>query len=71
MGGCQAHARHRHDRRDGYGAHANLVIYLNLSEFGSRQSEVEACFPSATEAAKDAFESVWVLWKKRAYQVWP
>lgn len=54
-----------------YGARANLVIYLNLSEFGIRQSEVEGCFPSATEAVKDAFEAVWVLWKKQAYQVWP
>ncbi len=54
-----------------YGGRTNLVIYLNLSEFGIRQSEVEACFPSATEAVNDTFEAVWVLWKKRAYQVWP
>ncbi|MCH8154044.1 MAG: DUF2587 domain-containing protein [Proteobacteria bacterium] len=54
-----------------YGGRTNLVIYLNLSQFGIRQSEVEACFPSATEAVNDTFEAVWVLWKKRAYQVWP
>lgn len=54
-----------------YGGRANLVIYLNLGEYGIRQSEVEACFPSETEAVKDAFETVWILWKKRAYQVWP
>lgn len=54
-----------------YSARSSLVIYLNLSEFGIRQAEVEACFPSATKAAKNAFEAVWVLWKERAYQVWP
>ncbi len=54
-----------------YGHRVNLVIYLNLSEYGIRQSEVEACFPSATEIVKDAFETVWILWKQRAYRVWP
>ena len=54
-----------------YGARANLVIYLNLMEYGIRQSEVEACFRSSTEDARDAFETVWVLWKQQAYQVWP
>ncbi len=54
-----------------YSGRANLIIYLNLSEYGIRQAEVEACFPSATEAVKDAFEAAWVPWKKRAYQVWP
>ncbi len=54
-----------------YGGRANLVIYLNLDEYGIRQSEVEACFCHATKNVKDAFETVWVLWKKRAYRVWP
>jgi len=62
---CQKKASKR------YGGRVNLVIYLNLSEYGIRQSEVEACFPPATEAVKDAFETVWILWKKRAYRVWP
>jgi hypothetical protein len=53
-----------------YGARASLVIYLNLSEFGIRQSEVEACFPSATESAKRSFEEILVLWKKKVYRVW-
>ncbi len=65
----QAACRKKAGKR--YGARANLVIYLNLGEYGIRQSEVEACFPSATEGVKDAFETVWVLWKQRAYQVWP
>ena len=54
-----------------YGARANLVVYLNLSEYGIRQTEVESCFPSATAAVKDNFDAVWVLWKKQAYLVWP
>ena len=53
-----------------YGARANLVVYLNLSEYGIRQKEVEDCFPLTTAAVKDSFDAVWVLWKKRAYPVW-
>ena len=53
-----------------YSTRANLVVYLNLSEYGARQKEVESCLPSATAAVKDSFETVWVLWKKRAYLVW-
>jgi hypothetical protein len=53
-----------------YGARANLVIYLNLGEYGIRQKEVERCFPTATERAKGHFDAVWVLWKKRAYLIW-
>ena len=53
-----------------YGGRASLVIYLNVSEYGIRQAEIEASFPSATEVAKDAFDSVWVLWKDKAYRVW-
>lgn len=65
----QAACRKKTNKR--YATRTNLVIYLNLSEHGIRQSEVEACFPSATESVKDAFETVWVLWKQRVYQVWP
>jgi hypothetical protein len=53
-----------------YAMRENLVIYLNLSEYGIRQQEVEGCFVSATAIAKDAFAAVWVLWKKQAYLVW-
>jgi hypothetical protein len=53
-----------------YAKRENLVIYLNLGEYGIRQKEVEGCFESATAAAKDAFDAVWVLWKERAYLVW-
>lgn len=53
-----------------YGARVNLVVYLNLSEYGIRQKEIESCFPSATEAVKNSFDAVWVLWKERTYLVW-
>lgn len=53
-----------------YGSRANLVIYLNMNEFGVRHSEVISCFPHATRAVKADFEAVWVLWKGQAYRVW-
>lgn len=53
-----------------YTGGANLVVHLNLSEYGIRQQQVEASFGSATSAAKDSFDSVWVLWKGRAYLTW-
>ena len=53
-----------------YGARANLVAYLSFTEYGIRQKEVEKCLVSVTEAVKDSFDTVWVLWKKRAYLVW-
>lgn len=53
-----------------YSGRVSLVIYLNLSEFDYFRSEVEACFSSATESVKDAFDTVWILWKERVYQVW-
>jgi hypothetical protein len=49
---------------------SSLVIYLNISEFGIRQREIEACMPSSTAIAKDAFKDIWVLWKDRAYLTW-
>ena len=64
----EAACRNKADKR--YGARANLVIYLNLSEYGIRQTEVGSSFLSATSAVKDSFDAVWVLWKERAYLVW-
>jgi hypothetical protein len=54
-----------------YGARAGLVVYLNISEYGIRQPEIEGCMAEALAPAGDAFESVWVLWKARAYRVYP
>ncbi len=53
-----------------YAGQAALLVYLNVGEFGIRQSEIEACFQSATAPAKDAFTSIWILWKGQAYHVW-
>jgi hypothetical protein len=53
-----------------YGGRTNLVVYLNMNEFGIRQSEVVSSFAHATEVAKDAFDSVWVFWHQRAYRIW-
>jgi hypothetical protein len=53
-----------------YGARANLVIYLNASDYGIRQKEIEQTLPVATAAVKDCFDAVWVYWKRKAYLVW-
>ena len=49
----------------------SLCIHLNLMEFGTRQTEVESCFAESTESGKDHFREIWVLWKAKAYRVWP
>src|SRR5260370_32547392 len=51
-----------------YGAKVNLLVYLNIHEFGIRKREIEASFASSTIAAKGRFTSVWVLWNARAYE---
>lgn len=53
-----------------YSRKAHLLIYLNISEFGIRQEEIEGCFLDSTKPAKDAFYTVWILWKATAYKVW-
>lgn len=53
-----------------YSERTNLLIYLNFSEFGIRQKEVQGALPSATTTVKDCFDSVWVLWQQKAIQVW-
>lgn len=55
----------------GYSGKANLVVYLNMTEYGARQRQVEQCFKDATSSAAAKFASVWVLWKEKAYKVWP
>lgn len=61
---CMAKAAKRYDGR------AALLIYLNISDFGTRHQEIVKSFPEATAPAKDAFTEVWVLWKARVYPVW-
>lgn len=57
----------RKKMKKNYGSRANLLILLNLNEFGIRQQEVESTFPAVTAIVKNQFESVWVLWKEKAY----
>ena len=53
-----------------YAGRAALLVYLNISEYGIRQREIEASLRNATAPAKNAFTAVWVLWKDRAYHTW-
>lgn len=53
-----------------YSGDAQLLIYLNISEFGIRQEDIECCFQESTKPAKNAFDTVWILWKGAAYKVW-
>jgi hypothetical protein len=54
----------------GYPATSDLLIYLNIGEYGTRQGKVEAILPRCTMVAKDKFRAVWVLWKERLYLAW-
>ena len=53
-----------------YGAKVNLLIYLNMSEYGIRHQQVVDCFASATDIAGENFDCVWVLWNDHPYLVW-
>jgi hypothetical protein len=53
-----------------YSGRAQLLIYLNISEYGIREKEIENCFSDATATAKDQFDAIWVLWKGQSYPVW-
>jgi len=53
-----------------YDGKVQLLIYLNINEFGIRQKEIESAFPEATAKAKDQFGAIWILWKARVYRPW-
>jgi hypothetical protein len=52
-----------------YVGRANLVIYLNMSEYGIRHKEVKASFASATASVRGRFDTIWILWQGQAYRV--
>ena len=52
-----------------YAPGANLVIYLNLEEYGMHQRDVEASFVASTSFARGFFVSIWILWKDKIYQI--
>ena len=54
-----------------YEKRVNLVIYLNLATYGVRQREVVASFRPVAAAAKNAFETVWILSEQRVDKVCP
>jgi hypothetical protein len=54
----------------GYPKNSQLVIYLNIDEWGIRHNEIVAQMVKATKAAASAFKSVSVLWKGRLYLTW-
>jgi hypothetical protein len=47
-----------------------LIIYLNIGEWGIRQTEIQASLHAATELARGRFRQVWVFWKSRFYLLW-
>ena len=53
-----------------YGSRATLLVYLNISEFGVRQAEIEAAMPRAAAPALPHFQRVWIFWKVRLYGPW-
>lgn len=53
-----------------YEPHWGFLILLNPIEFGVHQQSIEALMADATEAAKDCFAEIWVLWKGSAYNTW-
>jgi hypothetical protein len=49
---------------------AALLIYLNIHEWGVRQTEIEADLHDATKLAKASFTDIWLLWKHKLYHLW-
>jgi hypothetical protein len=56
--------------RKRYAGHASLLVYLNITEFGIRQAEIEAAMKPAVAPALTHFDRVWILWKERLYGPW-
>jgi hypothetical protein len=53
-----------------YAGRASLLVYLNISEYGIRQAEIEAAMTPAIAPALPHFQRVWILWKVRLYGPW-
>lgn len=53
-----------------YAGRASLLVYLNISEFGVRQAEIEAAMAPAIAPALPYFPRVWILWKDRLHGPW-
>lgn len=53
-----------------YSPSTNLLIYLNINEYGAYQDNIEQIMATSTANAKDKFHRVWVLWKEKAHLLW-
>lgn len=53
-----------------YAGRASLLVYLNVSEFGIRQAEIEAAMTPAVTPALPHFSQIWILWKSKLYGPW-
>ena len=53
-----------------YAGRPDLLLYLNIGEYGIRQSEIEAALPAAAAPALPYFGRVWILWKAQLYGPW-
>ena len=53
-----------------YASQCGLVIYLNDSEYKTRQLKVVETFRPATELAGKKYQSVHVLWNSQLHDVW-
>jgi hypothetical protein len=45
-------------------------VYLNIGEYGIRQTEIESAMAPAVTPALPHFQRVWILWKARLYGPW-
>jgi hypothetical protein len=54
-----------------YAGRSSLLVYLNIGEFGIRQTEIEALMEPTVAPALPHFHRVWILWKDRLYGPWP
>jgi hypothetical protein len=48
-----------------YGSKMWLVVYLNISEWGIRQAEIELVIAQTKKLYADAFDQLFVLWKDK------
>jgi hypothetical protein len=53
-----------------YAGKAHLLIYLNVSEYGIRQQDIESSFAEHVQSAVDHFATISILWKGCVYGPW-
>jgi hypothetical protein len=48
-----------------YGSPPSLLVYLNINDYGIRQTETEAAIAEVKRRYSNAFSSIYVLWKDK------